>query len=84
MISGMIFQKIKIHMNKKAQQIIGNQTPAYRLTRGCVYRSATVAVNIMRKIIYIYSTCYDLLMKFQKLPKKDITNRNNTRKKLIF
>ena len=71
-------------MNKKAQQIIRNRTPAYRLTRGCVYRSATVAVNIMRKIIYIYSTCYDVLMKFQKLPKKDITNRNNTRKKLIF
>ena len=71
-------------MNKTAQHIIGNRTPAYRLTRGCVYRSATVAVNIMRKIIYIYSTCYDVLMKFQKLPKKDITNRNNTRKKIIF
>ena len=84
MISGMIFPKKKIHMNKKAQHVIWNRTPAYRLTRGCMYRSDTVAVNIMRKIIYIYSTCYDVLMKFQRLPKKDITSRNNTRKKLIF
>ena len=79
---GYDISKKKNHINKNALQIVGNRTPAYRLTRGCIYRSATVAVNIMRKIIYIYNTCYDVIMKFQKLPDKDITNKQNTREKL--
>ena len=43
--------KKNIQMNKNAQKIIGNQTATCRVTRGCIYPSATVAVRILRNII---------------------------------
>ena len=44
-----------------------------------MYPSATAAVYISRKIIYIYSTCYVVIMTFKKIQKKDIIYKKNTR-----
>ena len=49
---------------------------------GCRMSAHAVAVYISRKTIYICSTCYDVIMRFKKVHKKDIINEKNTKSKL--
>ena len=49
---------------------------------GCRMSAHAVAVYISRKSIYIYSTCYDVIMTFKKVHKKDIINEKNTKNRL--